>query len=84
MNGKYSFDECSKPDKDLVMDRLETLDDQGLLEFHMIDKWTFDLWDIDLDDDTIIDLKELFHEKGVLEVTDIINEGEMEWGEDWD
>jgi hypothetical protein len=67
-----------------VIDRLETLEDQGLLEFHMIDKWTFDLLDVDLDDDIIIELKELFHEKGVLEVTDIINGDEMEWGEDWD
>lgn len=83
MNGEYSFDECAKKDKDFILEKLENLEDQGLIEFNMIDKWSFEIQDINLDDDTIIELKELFHEKNVIEVTDI-NGDDMEWDEEWD
>jgi hypothetical protein len=86
MNGQYAIDECSAKDRKTIIDKLEELDDHGMIEYNMVDKWTIEIQDIDMDDSTITELKELFHEFNVFEITDIINndDEESDWGEDWD
>lgn len=42
----YSIDECNN--EELLIEKLETLKEEGKIEFELIDKWTLKIKDLDL------------------------------------
>jgi hypothetical protein len=63
----YSIDECNN--EELLVERLESLQEDDKIEFELIDKWTLKIKDIDLTTNEEKKLVELFEELGLYDTT---------------
>jgi hypothetical protein len=63
----YSIDECNN--EELLVERLESLQEDDKIEFELIDKWTLKINDIDLTTNEEKKLVELFEELGLYDTT---------------
>jgi len=77
----YSIDECNN--EELLVERLESLQEDDKIEFELIDKWTLKIKDIDLTTNEEKKLVELFEELGLYETT-VEDEDEDESYEEYD
>jgi len=77
----YSIDECNN--EELLLERLEFLQEDDKIEFELLDKWTLKIKDIDLTTNEEKKLVELFEELGLYETT-VEDEDEDESYEEYD
>ena len=69
---RYSFDECSNETK--LFEKLDSLLEEGKIEYNSEDQYLFKIKDIDLTDDEIEDLCEMFDKMEVYPYIDSIDD----------
>jgi len=63
----YSIDECNN--EDILLERLESLQEDGKVEFELIDKWTLKIKDVDLTTNEEKKLIEFFEDLNLYDTT---------------